>query len=407
MPSRYRYQATDAEGKPVSGELEAASRDEALTRLASEGLVVEPGDLEEVLEAEPVDAELLNTTGGRGGRLSSEEAIELAGHVADLAKAQLPLAPGLRAMADELPGARVSHVLRRLAAQLESGASLEDALLAQEGRLPAHVTGMIVAGVRSGRLAEVMEQFVAIERGRQETRHRIAATMFYPTLLFIGLLVLLLFFSVLLIPQFRKIFEEFDMELPSMTEFVLWFGGAGIWYFVHVVVLFAVALYLACTLPRPYWLRRIAYVIPLIGPILRASSLVAFSRLMKILLDQRVPLSESLRMVAEGVRDPALAGACRAAARDVEAGSLLSEALAGYWQFPPTLQPLVQWGQGTSNLAEAFYAAGEMYEGRLRVRDTLLATVIPPLALLIIGFGIGFVVVSLFMPLINLISALS
>ena len=197
------------------------------------------------------------------------------------------------------------------------------------------------------------------------------------------------------------------MALPEATLWLLWGFQYGLWWFLGFVALVAIGLYLTCTLPAPHWLRRIAYGIPLIGPAIRANGLVAFSRLMKLLIDQSVPVPEALRLTADGVRDPALAAACRRAAEEVGAGQLLSESLAGYWQFPPTLLPFVRWGQEKPNLTEAFQAAAEMYEGRVRLRETFLASIIPPLALAVIGTVVGFIVVALFLPLISLIQALS
>jgi type II secretory pathway component PulF len=252
-----------------------------------------------------------------------------------------------------------------------------------------------------------MEEYASIERMRQETRRRIAVTLAYPGILLALLLAVLAGLGVLVVPQFHKIFMDFACELPAATEWILWGFQYGLWWFLCFVVLVAFGLYLACTLPAPHWLRRIAYGIPLIGPVIRANGLVAFSRLMRLFIDQRVPVTEALRLTADGVRDPALAVACRRASEEVAAGQLLSESLAGYWQFPPTLFPFVRWGQQIPDLTEAFQAAAEMYEGRMRLRETLLAGILPPLAFAVIGSAVGFIIVGLFLPLISLIQNLT
>ena len=88
-------------------------------------------------------------------------------------------------------------------------------------------------------------------------------------------------------------------------------------------------------------MRRVFYAVPLVGPVWRWAGLFNFSRLMALLLGQQVPLPSALRLTAAGLRESDLAAACREAAEEVEAGRSLSECLAEFWQFPPSLRPLV------------------------------------------------------------------
>ena len=104
--------------------------------------------------------------------LSAEGSAELAARVAALAQAGLPLEGGLRALADEVGRPRLALVLRNLATRLDAGESLEAAMAAQGSRLPPHLRGLIVAGVRSGRLPKVLDEFAALSRSRQDLRRR-------------------------------------------------------------------------------------------------------------------------------------------------------------------------------------------------------------------------------------------
>ena len=395
MPT-FRYRAVDSQGRPVSGKLEGAGREEAIAKLTELG--VDP----EQAELQPVDEAAFFR-----GRLSAEDAAELAGQVAELAKAGLPLAPGLRALAEETPRRGVASALRGLAGQLEAGASLEAAFKSQGSRLPAHLRGLILAGIRSGRLPQVLERFVAVQRDRIELRRRLWMTLAYPVVLFSLLLALFVFINLYVVPKYVPIFEQFEAELPAMTQLLVWTSTTGVWILLGLVAVVAALLTVACTIPRPFWPRRFLYTVPVIGPLWRASGLVEFSRLMELLLGQRVPLPEALRLTAFGLRAPELAAACRAAAREVEAGRPLSECIAGRWPFPATLRPMVAWGQKASNLPEAFRAAGEMFEGRIRVHHTLLECILPPIVFLFIVGGVSFLLLGLFMPMFRLVQALS
>ena len=141
----------------------------------------------------------------------------------------------------------------------------------------------------------------------------------------------------------------------------------------------------------------------MIGPLLRWSHLAQFSRLMGLLLEQRVPLPDALRLTADGLRDPDLAYGCRRVADEVDGGRVLYESMAGRPQFPASLIPMVEWGQRAPALADAFCAAAEMFEGRVRSQGSFLEALLLPIMFLLIVCFVGAFVVAMLLPLIPLI----
>ncbi len=395
MP-RFRYQGVDAEGKPVSGELEAAGTDEALEELAARGLKVERAGLEQ--SPEPALER---------GRLSDEEAAALGSQLAQMAKAGLPLAPGLRALAGEMAGRRVADAVRRLAGRLESGMSLEAALESEGRRFPAHVRGLIVAGVQGGRLPEAMEEFIGLEGARIELRRQVWHSMAYPCLLTGAVLALFVLVCMLLVPQFERIFGELKVTVPLATKLLMWVAGPGLALVIGLPV-FVIAAFMFLVWARgAAWARRVLYAVPFLGPVWRWSGLLSFSRMMALLLGQQIPLPRALRLTAAGLREGDLSAACRGAAQEVEAGRSLSACLPEFWQFPPTLRPLVAWAERSSDLAAAFRSGAEMFKDRLQVSITLLETILPPIVFLLIVAAVGFLVMGLMLPTISLIYRLS
>jgi general secretion pathway protein F len=418
MP-RYRYSAVDSQGKPASGEVEAAGVEAARQELAAAGLEPKSISLSEIPPPSP-----------RGGWLSTEETVELARGLAQLTKASLTLAGGLRALADELPGgrrpyvlwylarlvgladhrtpqeARLPGVLRAMSSQLEAGATLESVIAAQGPRFPAHLRGLVLAGLRSGRLAEVLEEFVDLERAQLELRRRLWLSLAYPIVLLSILTLLLAFLQFVLTPAFVRIFHDFQTRLPLVTEFFLRTVGPATWFLGGGLLLLAVIVFLVVAMPKVAWVPPLLYGVPLIGPLWRFGRLVQFSRLMAVLLEQEVPLPEALRLTAAGVRDGYLAEGCRRVADGVEAGRPLAECLASQRRFPPSMVPLVDWGQRASAMADAFRASAEMFQGRLQTQGLFLETVLLPVTFLMIALFIGFFIVAMFLPLISLIQAL-
>jgi len=339
---------------------------------------------------------------------TAEEVSELAGRVAGLSRAGLPLGPGLRALADELPGRRMPCVIRKMADRLDAGDDLVTALEAQGRRLPAHFRGLMLAGVRCGRLPEVLEEYVDIEREQMELRHRIWVNLAYPFLLLVFMTGLTVAARLYLIDGFRQIYQGFGTTLPTMTTLVFQLSGPLAWGSTALVVVLALFPLILFVMPGAGWIWPLLYRMPLVGPMCRWSHLSEFSRLMGLLLEQNVTVPDALRLSAAGLRNAQLAWGCRNVAKEVEAGRKLSESMADRKPFPPSMVPMVQWGQQTPALAEVFRAAAEMFEGRVQAHSAVMQSILLPVMFLAVFLFIWiFVVLALLLPLVSLIQRLT
>ncbi len=397
MP-RYVYTARDSQGRQIPGEVEAAGQEEALAKLAAQGLQADPAALREIpawVAASP--------------RLSAEEAAELAGQMAQMAQAGLPLASGLRAMAEESESRRLAEVLRGIAARLDEGGTLEAAIAQQGARIPEPIRSLILAGARSGRLSIVLEELVAREQRRKNIRQQLRLTLAYPAFL-LGLVVALYALaSFWVVPQFGQVFADFNTTLPSLTRTVLWtFSPTG-----ALIALIGTALLVGLGMlcyglrSQEVWAQKVLYAVPVVGPAWRFHGLTDLGTLMALLVEQEVPLPQALRVAADALQEADLKQGCRLAADAVESGEPLSECVARLRQFHRGLGPFVQWGEQTPALAESFRAATAMFDAQARVRSWLLDGVALPFTfVLVVGF-VAFWCIGLMLPLVALIQSLS
>lgn len=340
-------------------------------------------------------------------RLSAEEAVELAARVAELTKAGLPLGPGLRALAGELPGWRLPWLLRAMADRLDAGADLAAVIHAQGSRLPTCLRGLVLAGIHTGRLAEVLEEYVDLHRSQLELRRRVWLSVAYPFVLAVLMTLIAALANYHLVRSFAKIFADFQTDLPLITVLVIKGALPVTLFFLALIGLVAMLPLLLGLGPWASWVWPVLHRVPMLGPLLRWRHLAQFSRLMALMLEQQVLLPDALRLTAAGLRDASLAEGCRDVADDVTQGRSFQESLAARRQFPASLIPVIQWGQQTPALADAFRAAAEMFEGRIRSQGTLLEALLLPIMLLLIITFAGFFVVAMFLPLISLITKLS
>jgi type II secretory pathway component PulF len=340
-------------------------------------------------------------------RLSPEETADLAARVAELSKAGLPLGEGLRGLAAESSSRRLSRVLGSMADDLDAGADLATAIDSQGRRLPPHLRGLILAGLRTGHLAEALEEYVDLQRSHPELGRRLTVALAYPLVLLAVLTLLAVLGNWWIVKSFAAMYKDFNVDLPYLTAFVLFSVGPVTWTLIILMGVLLTATVLLAWGAHGGWLRPVAYRVPMIGPILQYSDVSQFARLMGLLLGQEVPLPDALRLSADGLRDPGLARGCREMADEVERGRALDESMAARPRFPASMIPLVQWGQRTPAMAEAFRSAAEMFEGRVRVDDSLIEAVLPPIILMLVTIVVGFCTTGLFLPLIKLIESLS
>jgi type II secretory pathway component PulF len=339
--------------------------------------------------------------------LTPEESAEVAFQVAAMAKAGLPLPAALEAVAGDVTLRRLGRVLRHLAQRLAAGAPLEQALAAEGSRLPAHFRGLLLAAVRSGRLAPMLDEFVDVTYRGQDLRRRVALSLIYPAALVALLALVLAAVFTVIVPQFSGLFRDFGMSLPGMTLLVISVPPLAAWIVAGVTAFLLVLLAATCAAPPGARWSRIASLVPLVGPLVRSNALARFCQLMAMLLDAGVPAAEALRLTAAGVPHAGLSAATRRAALAVEAGRPLDQALAAEPWFPPSMSGLVQWGRQTAGLGEALRSAGEMFEGRARDQGVLLQAVAPPLALLAFLALVGLIITALLLPLLALMTNLS
>ena len=410
----YRYTAVDPSGRRESGTVEAAHALEACQTLTSRGLQIEeiaisPPPAAELSLAAPSGSEVSQPAASyaRGGQLSTGEARELTTYVAELAGAQLPLAAGLRALAEEMPGSRTTRSLLVLAQRLERGIPLADAIEGPDVGLPPYFRSLLVASSRAGDFSTMLHELLNHQRLTEELRGRLWQAVAYPIVLISLMIAWCVFIMMWLLPPMRKIWDDFDTRLPAVTNLLIWLADHGpLLALIGVAVV--VPLVLAARGARKYaLLARLMGGVPIVGPLWRNWSLSEFSNLLGLLVERRMPLPEALELTATSVRHGAIAQGCRDAARKVAGGQNLSTAIARLRVFPPSLVPLVEWGERTGALPRALHDASEMFSTRAQLRDQFLAAVSAPMTFLMVAGVLMFVIVAMYAPLVSLISVLS
>ena len=405
--TRFRFQAIDANGQPLDGELSAESADVARGELTARGL--------KVLEVRVIDDSTGHVIPPEQqiplGRIKSADAAMLAGQMANVVQTGLPLSAGLRALSEEVPSWSVRHWLLAVSDRLDQGHSLNAIAREADGSWPRYFMAILDAGQRTGRLSELLNECVVHLRTSADVRRQMRVALAYPVLLGVATWSLLSFLSTWVVPQMRDIFMGFGVELPGLTVVVLNVSQVmenfGWWFMPVAVIALWIAWYACDSLGLSQIRDRLASHLPLFGVARRSAALGEFCRLLSLLTQHRVPLSEAIRLAASGVRDADLRVTCFDLAMRVDSGQSLSAAAIGTGQFPNDLLHLFHWADRDGDFADGLQTASEMLSAQSRVHSHSLAVICEPAVAVLLGGVVGITVIALFMPLIKLLNDLS
>ena len=401
----YRYTADDPEGRRVDGHVDAQTVQEARRRLEEEGFRVL-----EVMEAGPSSLDTVGEDSGESapaGRLSRDDAQELAENVAQLSAAGLPLPDGFRAAGDESDSPALAQALYYLADQLDRGRPLDEVLESSKEFMPAYVSGLIGAAARTSQMGPALTELMEHRRETNELRYSVWRGLAYP-LLVAGFATALLYnILAFVVGGFEKIFIDFDANLPFMTVALLWWRKPALVLLPVILVgSVTIAILMRWRLGSAGWRRCVASV-PVVGPLWHWLGLLEWIGLLRVLIRCGVTLFDALRLSAEGVSDENVGQLSRSLAQGIARGRNLSQMIASERRIPASLAPLVRWGEESGDLAGALGMGREMLEERVRIRSLWLKTALPPVLFIGVGCCVTLVVGALFLPLISLVSCLT
>jgi len=263
----------------------------------------------------------------------------------------------------------------------------------------------LMAGERSGNLDEVLSRYVSFQRLALSFRKKLVASLIYPALLVVGVIGLLTMLVTFVVPKFAELFKDLNQKLPAMTEFTITMS-MGARRYLPAAVVAAIALYGALS----YWaksptgatlLDRVKLGIPVLGSIWQRYQVAIFSRMMSTLLSGGLPLVNSLETAGQSMSSQLIVNGISQAAQRVREGRSLAQSLEATGVFPALAVEMVEVGEATGALPTMLTSVAEFYEEDVQSALTAAMSLIEPVILLGMGLVVGFVLISLYLPIFS------
>ena len=401
----FKYRAVDQSGEPMEGTMEEDSAQRVTLILQERGAQV--NHVEEIGEA---------PTLARGtSRLRWEDLALLNDQLLSIVRGGIPIAPAVKAMAKDIDNRRLKPVLVQLQRDLEAGRSLEDALERSPRRFPPIYLSLVRAGEQSGNLAGVLEMLRSHSTRLLDLRDRIFIALTYPTFVVIVAIIVLLNIFIYVVPTFEEIFNEFGAGLPAPTQFLVDVSRLLRTHTLEAVAAAAITLALA---GLAVWrirgsdtgragADRIRQAVPILGRTFRMVTLARFSRALGMLLRANVPILESLDLASASSGNDYLRAKVRDASVHIAQGEKIADAFSDTHYFPHSYLWFLANGEARGQVPETLLDLSKTYEQEVSTRDEAMIHLIMPMAIIALGFVIGFIIVALYLPIFTLGDAIS
>jgi type II secretory pathway component PulF len=290
------------------------------------------------------------------------------------------------------------------------GKSLSDAMAMQPRVFSDLYVNMVRAGEQSGSLVEVLRRMAHHFQQFAEVQAKFTSALIYPALVCCVGLGIIAFFMFFMMPRFTLIFEGFDIQLPLPTRMLVAFSSMLIntWFWVVTIptILLAVILFFRFRASAEGALRLDALKLkaPVFGKVVKLNLFGQFARTLGTLLQNGVPVLTALKITEQVISNRIIKDAIAKTREAVTDGKTLAQPLEQSKIFPQLMVDLVRIGEETGDVPGALNNIADTYEGELEIALRVMTNLIEPVLIIAMAVIVGFLLLSIFLPLFKLIS---
>ena len=348
-------------------------------------------------------------TGGGKRKINLEKFLIFNQQFVTLVRAGLPILKALDLLSERLTDTKLAPHIKAVREEVKNGALLSDAFARQNVFPPIYVTS-VLAGEKSGSLAEVLDRFIAYQRLALAVRKKLTMSLIYPSLLIVLVFGLMVFLVTFVVPRFAELYNSMGVKLPAATEILIAVGTTARGY-----VVFGFVALIAAIVAFRFWSKtergevvvdRWRLRMPLVGEIWIKYQVAQFSRVMGTLLVGGIPLLQAMETSASSLGTRLLKTTVGNAGQMVKEGQSLSSSLAQTKIFPPLAIDMMEVGESTGALPQMLSSVAEFYEDDVNTRMTAALSLIEPAIMIFMGSFVAFVLVALYLPIFSLADSL-
>jgi len=322
-----------------------------------------------------------------------------------LLKAGLPILGSLDLLIKRQKDNYFRSLLQNVRERVKGGELLSEAFSAQNV-FPKIYTTTLMAGEKSGNMEEVLTRYISFQRLTLTFKKKLLVSLVYPTLLVSVVLIMFVFLVTYVVPQFAKLYQDLNAQLPAITVFMLSMGTHAQQYAPVGVVVLGIMLFLLwrwkATDKGKAWIDKMLLGLPLVGDILIKHQVATFSRMLSTLLLGGMPLVPCLETAGASMSSTKVVNGIRDASIRVREGQSLAHSLEQQKIFPELSVEMIEVGESTGALPAMLTSVAEFYEEDVQTALGASMALIEPAILIIMAVFVGGILISLYLPIFSL-----
>jgi len=326
-----------------------------------------------------------------------------------LIKAGLPILQSLDLLIKRQKNKYLQSLLQNVRDRVRGGELLSGAFAAQ-GVFPKIYSTTLMAGEKSGNMEEVLSRYIAFQRLALTFKKKLAVSMVYPALLVTVVFAMLVFLVTYVVPQFAKLYQDMNAQLPAITLIMLNIGTNAQRYAPFAAVAVIVAALLLWQWKRTdrgaEAVDRGILRMPILGDVWLKYQVANFSRMLSTLLAGGMPLVPSLETAGASMSSRRILNGIKDAAVHVREGRSLAKSLEDQKMFPDLSVEMIEVGESTGALPAMLNSVAEFYEEDVQTALGAAMALIEPIILIIMAVFVGGILISLYLPIFTLGSSI-
>ena len=404
--STFAFRAVDLAGVPSRGEIDAASKGHVADQLRQRGLIVL--DVSEKREGVKLEGPFKRMRGVKLRNLSV-----FSRQFATLIASGMPMLRSLHTLEDQTEDEILKEAIGGMRQDIEAGGSVAGAMDRYPRVFDNLYRSMVRSGEGSGRLDEVLDRVAYQLEKLDALRRQIRSAMLYPIVVFGLAITVMLAVVTFIVPVFAGIYDEIaadtggSAELPFMTRITVGVSDAvtGHWYvFIIVLPLIAFGLYRYSRTERgrEHWDRAKLRLPAKIGDVVHKVALARWSRTFSGTVAAGVPLLQSISVTGKTSGNTVLEQAMEDVYTSVKNGGSIAKPIGDNAIFPAMVTHMVAVGEETGQLELMLGKVADFYEAEVDAKIKALTSLIEPLMIMFVGGVVGFIVISMYLPIFQL-----
>ena len=403
--ANFNYKGRTRVGKPISGIIEADTREEATNLLRQKGIAVI--SLSASVDKDDIIRKIEEAL--HINQLKVTDLILFCRQMHSLTKAGVPIIQSIKAVAGNIKNSHLEYALEQIISGMESGTSLQKCMARFPKVFPEVMIALVGVGENTGNLDEIFAQLAQHFEREEKTKKQVMSAFRYPIFVVIVLCIAIAIVNVMVIPAFAGFFDKFGAELPLPTKILI-----GVSNFTvengYLIILGAVALiiwwisFIRTKIGRLYWDTK-KLKLPLIGGIFTKAILSRFARSFALSSRAGVPLLEGISLIATSTDNAFVNKKVLEIRGLIERGESLTVAAEKIKLFTTLVMQMLSIGEQTGELDRLLDEVADFYEEELDYELAKLSSAIEPILISIVAAMVLVLALGIFLPMWDISSA--